>query len=49
MKKNNIKKQKEKNKNRDRGTIFVRVMAGILALLMLIATSATFIFAMING
>lgn len=41
--KENIKKRKEFNK----GRIFVKVMAGILALLMLTATMGTLIFALI--
>ena len=41
--KGNIKKRREF----DKGRIFVKVMAGILALLMLTATMGTLIFAVI--
>ena len=43
------KKQQEKikkNKNYDKGQIFVKVMAGFLALLMIVATSSTLIYAL---
>ena len=44
------KKQQEKvkkTKNYDKGQIFVKVMAGILAILMLSATIGTLLFALI--
>ena len=46
-----MKKQKEKivKKHKyDKGQIFVKVMAGILAILMLTATCGTFIYALIG-
>lgn len=45
------KKQQEKikkNKGYDKGQIFVKVMAGILALLMIVATSSTLIYALMG-
>lgn len=39
-------KSKEKRKF-DKGQVFMRIMAGILAIMMLIATSATLIYALI--
>lgn len=39
--------QIEKKQKYDKGQIFVRVMAGFLALLMVIGTLATLIFALI--
>ena len=49
MKKNveNIENKVNK-KNRERGEIFIKIMAGILALLMLVGTSASFIYALMN-
>lgn len=44
------KKQQEKvkkTKNYDKGQIFVKVMAGILALLMVVAAGSTLIFALL--
>ena len=46
MKKNNQQKIEKKNKY-DKGQIFVKVMAGILALLMMVGTIATLVFAVI--
>ena len=44
-----MKKEKIiKNKNFDAGKIFVKVMAGILALLMLVAAGSTCIYALMN-
>ncbi len=43
------KKQQEKikkNKNYDKGQIFVKVMAGILALLMIVATGSSLIYSL---
>lgn len=45
MKKN--KKQSEAKRNYEKGQIFVKIMAGILALLMLVATGSTLIFALL--
>lgn len=46
-----MKKQKteevKKQKHYDKGQIFVKVMAGILAMLMLAGTVATLVFALI--
>ena len=45
MKKN---KQKVEKKNKyDKGQIFVKVMAGILAMLMMVGTIGTLVFALI--
>ncbi len=46
-----MKKSKEVNKEKrkyDKGQIFIKVMAGILAILMIIATSASFIYALLG-
>lgn len=46
-----MKKNKEVNKEKrkyDKGQIFIKVMAGILAILMIIATSASFIYALLG-
>ena len=46
-----MKKNKEVNKEKrkyDKGQIFIKVMAGILALLMVIATGASFIYALLG-
>lgn len=47
-----MKKQKteaeKKQKHYDKGQIFVKVMAGILALLMIVATSSTLIYALMG-
>lgn len=50
MKKRKASKEniEKKHKSYDKGQVFVKVMAGVLALLMLIATSATLIFALIG-
>ena len=42
------KEKKKKNKSYDKGQIFVKVMAGILALLMIVATSSTLIYALMG-
>jgi len=43
------KQDTHKKQNRyDKGQVFVKVMAGILALLMLLAASASIIFALIG-
>lgn len=48
----NMKVQKEKRndsqKKYDRGQVFVKVMAGFLAVLMLVATCGTLIFALMR-
>lgn len=50
-----MKIKKEKNekvkvhKNTDRGAIFVKIMAGILALFMVGGTAITLIYALIEG
>ncbi len=41
-----MKKEKQEIKRYDKGQIFVKVMAGILALLMLLAGASTLIFAL---
>lgn len=49
MKKNKQNKQKnvvEKKHKYDKGQIFVKVMAGILALLMVVGTCASLVFAL---
>ena len=49
MKKEKKKKEKiKKNRNYDKGQIFVKVMAGFLALLMIVATSSTLIYALMG-
>ncbi len=45
MKKNN--ENKIKKRQFDKGQIFIKIMAGILALLMILATSATLIYSLI--
>ena len=43
-----MKKEKINQKHHyDKGQIFVKIMAGILALLMVVATGATLIYALI--
>ena len=45
-----MKKSKEVNKEKrkyDKGQIFIKVMAGILALMMVLAASATLIYSLI--
>ena len=46
MKKNKQQKFEKKNKY-DKGQIFVKVMAGILAMLMMVGTIGTLVFALI--
>ncbi len=50
MRKNKeINKEINKEKRKyDKGQIFIKVMAGILALLMVIATGASFIYALLG-
>ena len=45
MKKEKITKTKEQ-KNYDRGQVFVKIMAGILAFLMVLSVAASLIFAL---
>ena len=47
MKKNDTKIEK-KQKHYDKGQIFIKVMAGFLAILMVIATAGTLIYALIG-
>ena len=48
MKNNKEKKIKTKQQKQfDKGQVFIKIMAGILALLMIIATSATLIYSLI--
>lgn len=48
MKKDKEPKVKNKEKKQfDRGQIFVKVMAGILAVMMILATAATLIYSLI--
>lgn len=48
MKNNKEKKIKTKQQKQfDKGQIFIKIMAGILALLMILATSATLIYSLI--
>lgn len=42
-----MKKNKQKKNRYDKGQIFVKVMAGILAMLMMVGTIGTLIFALI--
>ena len=49
MKKEKKQNQVKKHKNMDKGTVFVRIMAAILAILMVGGTSISFIYALING
>ncbi len=48
MKKNKQKNLEVKKHKYDKGQIFVKVMAGILALLMVSATAGTLVFALIG-
>lgn len=48
MKKENREKAVKKHKNTDKGQIFVRVMAGILAILMLAGTAISVVYALIE-
>ena len=49
MKKNDENVEKKVNKrNRERGEIFVKIMAGFLAVLMVVGTGASFIYALMN-
>lgn len=48
MKKNKQKNLEAKKYKYDKGQIFVKVMAGILALLMVSATAGTLVFALIG-
>ena len=41
------KEQKKRRKEFDKGRVFVKIMAGILALLMIVATGTTLIYALI--
>ena len=41
-------KKEKKNKNYDRGRIFVKIMAGILALLMVAGTGVTLVYALLG-
>ena len=41
-------KKEQKNRNYDKGQIFVKIMAGILALLMLAGTGITLVYALIG-
>lgn len=46
----NMKKEKIKNKEQkrfDKGQVFVKIMAGILALMMILSVSATLIYSLI--
>ena len=48
MKNNTEKKIKTKQQQQfDKGQVFIKIMAGILALLMILATSATLIYSLI--
>lgn len=48
MKKNKEEKIKSKEKRQfDKGQIFVKIMAGILALMMVLATAGTLIYSLI--
>lgn len=48
MKKNKEKKIKTKQQKQfDKGQVFIKIMAGFLALLMILATSATLIYSLI--
>ena len=47
------KMKKEKNakqhKNTDKGAVFVKIMAGVLAVLMIAGTAITLVYAIIGG
>ena len=48
MKNNKEKKIKTKQQKQfDKGQVFIKIMAGILALIMILATSATLIYSLI--
>lgn len=48
MRNNKEKKIKTKQQKQfDKGQVFIKIMAGILALLMILATSATLIYSLI--
>ena len=40
--------KEQKNRNYDKGQIFVKIMAGILALLMVAGTGITLVYALIG-
>lgn len=44
----NENQKEKKHRKYDKGQVFVKVMAGALALLMLVATSATLVFAILG-
>lgn len=48
MKTINKEKIEKKHKNYDKGQIFVKIMAGFLAMLMMIATAGTLIYALMG-
>lgn len=41
-----MKKNKENKSNHDKGQIFVKIMAGVLALLMVAGTGVTLVYAL---
>lgn len=43
-----IKEKKVHKKTKEKGEIFVKLMAGFLAILMVVGTSASFIYALMN-
>ena len=45
--KNNKEKKIKTKQQIDKGQVFIKIMAGILALLMILATSATLIYSLI--
>lgn len=49
MKKNKeLNEKKVHKKTREKGEIFLKLMAGFLAILMVVGTSASFIYALLN-
>lgn len=46
--KNKKEETVKKNRNHDKGQIFIKVMAGFLAVLMLVGTGGTLIFALMS-
>ena len=49
MKKEKKENEVKKHKNTDKGQIFVRVMAGILAILMVAGTAISLVYGLITG
>ena len=46
--KNKLEKPEKKHRNYDKGQIFIKIVAGILAVLMVVGISGTLIFALLE-